>query len=352
MTDGDQPKKPGKGSHLPTKNLRNFFASAAAGALFVLAIPLTGLLDHSARDGGNPVLDWYQHTAARQSIALRSAMTAVPDLEAPGMIRRGAGHYQLVCAACHGSPAAPAEQFALDLTPTPPRLTAWRPDARLFQTIKYGIAHTAMPGWATEMRDDEVWSMVAFVRRLPTMDAPTYADLAYGTADPGSCASCHGENGEGRDGAFPRLDIQSPQYLTDALHAFRDGSRPSGTMMSAARHLSDEQIAQLAETFGQSTPMEPTGGLGEEIALNGIVSRDIPACETCHNVAARADFPRLSGQSAEYLRTQLELFQKHGAARGGKHAEIMAKVIEDALEEGPHRLEPEEIEAVADYYGR
>jgi len=339
-------------SPLPKKHLRSFFASAAAGALFVLAIPLTGLIDHSARHGGNPVFDWYQHTAARQSIALRSAMTSVPDLDDPGMIRRGAGHYQLVCAACHGSPAAPAEQFALNLSPTPPRLTAWRPEARLFQTVKYGIAHTAMPAWPTELRDDEVWSMVAFLRMLPTMDAPTYTDLAYGASAPGSCASCHGENGEGRDGAFPRLDIQSPAYLIDALNAFRDGSRLSGTMMSAARHLSDAQIAELAQQFGKLAPMGPTGGLGEDIALKGIVSRDIPACETCHSPNARADFPRLAGQSADYLRTQLELFQKHGAERGGKHAEIMSKVIEDALEEGPHRLEPEEIEAVADYYGR
>jgi hypothetical protein len=30
----------------------------------------------------------------------------------------------------------------------------------------------------------------------------------------------------------------------------------------------------------------------------------------------------------------------------------MAKVVEDALEHGPHRLEPHEIEAVARHYGQ
>lgn len=335
------------------KRLGPFVASAAAGVLFVLALPLTGLLDHAVHSGGNGLVDWYNQLAARQSIALRSAMTEVPDLDDPKKVLRGAGHFQLVCAACHGSPEAPAAQLAEDMSPAPPQLTAWRPDARLFQTVKYGIRHTAMPAWPTDMRDDEVWDMVAFLRLLPTMDAQTYARLAHGEAAPGSCAACHGKDGQGRGGAFPRLDIQSPQYIADALAAFRDGSRPSGTMMSAARRLTDDDIAEFAEFFGRAISLPPPQGndLGKTIAFDGIVSRDVPACESCHGPTARSDFPRLAGQPADYLRRQLYLFQKHGAERGGQHADIMAKVIEDALEEGPHRLEPEAIEAVADYYG-
>ncbi|MBJ3785016.1 c-type cytochrome [Devosia sediminis] len=336
------------------KRIPLVLASAAAGAFFILALPLSGLIDHSARPGSNAIVDWYSQTAARQSIALRSAMTGVPDLDDPASIRRGAGHFQLVCAACHGSPEAPAARFAEDMSPRPPALTAWRPEARLFQTIKYGIRHSAMPAWPSLMRDDEVWDMVAFVRRLPTMNAIEYAALAHGDADPGTCASCHGETGEGRDNAFPRLDIQSPQYLADALAAFRDGSRQSGTMMAAARQLTDAQIAELSQTFGQRLPVGPAADneLGARIAREGIVSRDVPACDTCHGPTGRVDFPRLAGQPVDYLRLQLELFQKHGAERGGRHAEVMAKVVEDALEEGPHRLEPEEIEAVAEHYGQ
>jgi cytochrome c553 len=336
------------------KRLSLILVSAAAGALFVLALPLSGLLDHRARPGSNAMVDWYTQTVARQSIGLRSVMTTAPDLDDPAMIRRGAGHYQLVCATCHGSPQSPAARFAQDISPPPPALTAWRPDARLFQTVKYGIRHTAMPAWPTHLRDDEIWDMVAFLRRLPTMNSQTYAALAIGDADPGSCASCHGKNGEGRDNAFPRLDIQSPQYLADALMAFRDGSRHSGTMMSAARQLSDDDIANLARSFGQLVAIaSPSGdGLGARIAREGIVARDIPACDSCHGATARADYPRLAGQPADYLRRQIELFQQHGAERGGRHAEIMAKVVEDALEHGPHRLEPEEIEAVARHYGQ
>jgi cytochrome c553 len=336
------------------RRLGPIIASAAAGALFALALPLTGLLDHSARPGSNAIIDWYTLTAARQSIGLRSMTTSVPDLDDPAMVRRGAGHYELVCAACHGSPTAPPARIAADMSPPPPTLNAWRPDARLFQTVKYGIRHTAMPAWPTQLRDDEVWDMVAFLRRLPTMTSEAYMALAIGDAEPGTCASCHGENGEGREGAFPRLDIQSPQYLVDALTAFRDGSRQSGTMMAAARQLTETQIAELASRFGRQVPGAPAqeDDLGEQIAREGIVSRDIPACERCHGSTARADYPRLAGQSADYLRLQIKLFQLHGAERGGRHAEIMAKVVEDAIEDGPHRLKPEEIEAVARHYGQ
>ena len=150
----------------------------------MLALPVTGLLDHSARPGSSPIVDWYSLTAARQSIALRSLFMIVPDLDDPVMVQRGAGHFELVCASCHGSPAKPAARFAQDMSPQPPRLTAWRPDARLFQTVKYGIRHTAMPAWPTHLRDDEIWDMVAFLRRMRTMSATEYAKLAFGTAEP------------------------------------------------------------------------------------------------------------------------------------------------------------------------
>lgn len=329
-------------------------ATAAAGALMMLALPVTGLLDHGARPGSNSMIDWYSLTAARQSIALRSLFITVPDLDDPVMVQRGAGHFELVCASCHGSPAKPAARFAQDMSPQPPRLTSWRPDARLFQTVKYGIRHTAMPAWPTHLREDEIWDMVAFLKRVRAMSATEYAELAFGTAEPGSCAACHGENGEGRNNAFPRLDIQSSQYIADALRAFRNGSRHSGTMMAAARQLSDADIAALAQQFGQGRQF-PTGGhnpLGARIARDGFVTRDIPACDHCHSATARPEFPRLAGQTADYLRLQLELFQKHGAERGGRYAEIMAKVVEDALQHGPHRLEPDEIEAVARHYGQ
>ncbi len=352
MTGPDQPN--GRKVDSGPRKYRPYIVGAVGGLLVAAIVPLTGLVDFNAHRRQWGITDWYLSTAAQQSISLQSAGIAVPDLDDPAALRRAAGHYELVCATCHGSPAGPPELFADNIRAAPPRLVErmeqWHPDARLFWTVKHGIKHTAMPAWPTEIRDDEVWDMVAFLAALPDMDAEQYATLTGEGLD--TCASCHGENGEGT-AAAPRLDIQSPEYIAAALDGYRQGTRASGTMMTVARGLTDEDIASLSQAFGREAGGGGAAatGLGAEIAARGIPERDIAACDSCH-AAPRAEYPRLIGQQRYYLITQLELFNEHGAGRGGPHADIMAHAIGRLHnpEEGP--LKPQEIEALADHYGR
>jgi len=336
------------------KNYRAYIVGAFGGVMAAAILPLTGLIDFDASNGQWGITDWYFGIAARQSVTLRSATLAVPDLDDPAAIHRAAGHYEMVCAACHGSPAAPAEQFATDLVPEPPRLMQqmrnWRPDARVFWTVKHGIKRSAMPAWPTQHRDDEVWDMVAFLSALAGMTPDEYRLLA-GIERPG-CASCHGDNGEGT-AAVPRLDIQSPDYLAASLQAFRQGTRASGTMMAAARGLDDAAIASLAAHYGRLVEAQAGEGsaLGAEIATKGLPERDIAPCQSCHG-SGRADFPRLHGQNRDYLATQLQLFNELGAERGGHHAQIMAQALRVFPKVELKALTDEEIEALADHYGR
>jgi cytochrome c553 len=328
--------------------LKPYLVGAGLGILGLGFLPLSGLIPSSAEPGQPAVLDWYFNLAAQQAITLWSIGTAVPDLDKPGMIERGAGHYAMVCADCHGSPVAPAQQFADNLSPSPPplveRMAQWHPEARVFATIKHGIRRTAMPGWPTQMRDDEVWDMVAFLQELPRLDAAEYGRMTQGTQD-NDCGRCHGANGEGGVPGIPRLDVQSPAYLAAALKAFRDGTRESGTMMAAARTLTNEQIDELARQFGRHAEVSFEDGSAEvaEIARQGIPDRDVPACDSCHGEGARPGYPRLDGQDADYLLTQLELFKQLGADRGGPNAQIMAEVVRG--------LEPEQLSALAEWYG-
>jgi cytochrome c553 len=329
-------------------DLKPYLIGAGLGFLGLAFLPLSGLIPSSAEPAQATVLDWYFNLAAQQAITLRSIGVAVPDLDEPGMAARGAGHYELVCADCHGSPSAPPQQFADNLSPSPPllveRMAQWHPDARIFATVKHGIRRTAMPAWPTQMRDDEVWDMVAFLKALPELDATTYGAMA-GLAADNDCARCHGENGEGAVPGTPRLDIQSPAYLEAALKAFRDGTRESGTMMAAARTLTDGQIEDLAQRFGRRVEVSSKDRSSEaaEIARLGIPDRDVPACDSCHGAAARAGYPRLEGQDANYLLTQLELFKELGAERGGPNAQIMAEAVRG--------LEADQLKALAEFYG-
>ncbi|MDB5473418.1 MAG: c-type cytochrome, partial [Devosia sp.] len=313
-------------------NLRPYLVGAGLGVLGLGFLPLSGLLPSSAEPAQPAVFGWYFNMAAQQSITLRSLMTEVPPLDGAGMAERGAGHYEMVCANCHGSPLAPAQQFASNLSPSPPplvqRMAQWHPPARVFATVKHGIRHTAMPGWPAQLRDDEVWDMVAFLRALPDLDAARYGAMTGQTA-PNQCARCHGAEGEGVVPGTPRLDIQTPLYIETALRAFRDGTRQSGTMMAAARRLSDEQIRQLAQMYGRQidAPQKTSSPDIQSIVERGIAERDVPACASCHGGPARPGYPRLDGQDADYLLRQLKLFKQHGASRGGPNAHIMAEVV-------------------------
>lgn len=80
------------------------------------------------------------------------------------------------------------------------------------------------------------------------------------------------------------------------------------------------------------------------IARRGISERDVAACDFCHGEAVRPEYPRLAGQHRDYIVNQLKLFTTLGANRGRPFAQFMAKAARGVT--------PEEIEAVADWYGR
>jgi cytochrome c553 len=256
-----------------------------------------------------------------------SANLKVPPLDDPAMIRRGAVHYDIICAGCHASPVAPHRADHLRLTPPAPRLhlrrDGWLPEV-LFLTVKHGVPNSAMPAWPAKGRDDEVWSMVAFLQVLPDLDAPNYAEFAglsagAGTGISGICARCHGAAGQGdATGAFPRLDIQSPEYLRSSLRAYRNGQRQSGFMAGVAGALNDTEIMQLSVQFAgtqtdQAPIRQPPGTADDGKA------RRLSACAACHGPqgVARPAFPSLSGQSADYLAAQLHLFAQDPFTRGG-----------------------------------
>jgi cytochrome c553 len=326
--------------------LKPYVVGAAFGVAAIALLPLAGLWPHGT--GGPDPAGWHRWIAARQSVTLRSLTVVPPELDDAARAMRGAGHYALVCADCHGSPAGPAERFALDLLPPPPPLVRaadrWRPDARVFQTVLHGIRNSAMPGWPSEVRQDEVWDMVAFLRVMPDLSAEEYRRMA---GEAGDCAHCHGESGEGRAG-MPRLDILSAAYVAAALEEYRAGVRPSGTMMAVARGLTDEGIARLATAFGREVDVglpEDDGSHGAALALRGDAVRDIPACLSCHETGDAAVYPGIVGQEAEYLTRQLHLFvpEEPGAdpVRQDPRAEIMAEAVRE--------LEPEDIEAVVEW---
>lgn len=240
----------------------------AAGLLLVLAALYIwlGLFDVAATTKHWPPTEWLLHFVMRRSVTARAPELAVPDLDQPGLILRGALYYASTCAACHGAPGQLASPIAQQLTPVPPGLYSASQDfspSQLFWIIKHGVKLTAMPAWPAQERDDEIWAMVAFVRHLPTLTPPGYAALvgdvraswlpahaAAGAAfDPTPCVPCHGADGRGRDGAIASIAGRRASELEAALLGYRDGSWPSGFMQPFAAALSTQQIGAAARYY-------------------------------------------------------------------------------------------------------
>jgi mono/diheme cytochrome c family protein len=108
------------------------------------------------------------------SIARQATETPPGSLDEPAIVQAGARAFAARgCVACHGAPGVPWAKFSEGMRPYPPNLKelATQREAReLFWVIKNGIKMTGMPGFSLIQVDDkEIWSIVAFVRKLPSV---------------------------------------------------------------------------------------------------------------------------------------------------------------------------------------
>jgi cytochrome c553 len=352
-----------------------FLAVMAVGGFLLAA---SGVIPIKASSGHWAVTRWLLQFSKQRSVSTNSLGMDAPPLDEARLVLKGAGAYETNCLACHGSPSLPAPRVARGMTPPPPYLPpalSKYEDAEVFYIVKHGIKFTGMPAWPAQARDDEVWAMVAFLRALPRLDAGGYERLVRGgtgasvevepmpeMAGPrtvpraigSSCARCHGADGTGRgEGAFPKLAGQSPEYLSLSLEAYARAERHSGVMEPHAAGLSVEELRELARYYA-SLPKSPppTPGQetlpalqrGEAIARRGVPARRVPSCVSCHgpgDAPRNPVYPDLTGQYADYLVLQLELFKRQH--RGGTaYAHLMRTVAA--------QLTPEQMRDVALYY--
>jgi mono/diheme cytochrome c family protein len=82
------------------------------------------------------------------------------------------------CTNCHGGPGVNWAKFSEGLHPDPPDLkdvVDQLSPSQLFWVIKNGINMTGMPSFAQAgAGDDEIWSIVAFLKKLPRVSDADY----------------------------------------------------------------------------------------------------------------------------------------------------------------------------------
>jgi len=177
--------------------------------------------------------------------------------------------------------------------------------------------------------------------------APAKPDLNQGSAKfTAVCAACHGADGNSGTPANPKLAQQHPEYLVKQLQEFKNGKRASAVMQAFASQLSDADMKNVAYWAGSQKGKpgfakdKDLVALGERIYRGGIADRQVAACAGCHSpngAGIPAQYPRLSGQHADYTYAQLVGF-RDGAR---KNSLPMTQVAA--------RLSDTEIRAGADY---
>jgi cbb3-type cytochrome c oxidase subunit III len=180
-------------------------------------------------------------------------------------------------------------------------------------------------------------------------DAPKAAkpDVAAGEAKyTAMCAACHGADGNSGSPENPKLAGQHADYLAKQLSEFKSGKRANAIMSGMAAALSDEDMKNVAAWLSAQKPKagfakdKETIALGERIYRGGVADRQIAACAGCHSPTGAgipAQYPRLSGQHAQYSATQLTAFRDGVRKNSTQMSQIAAK------------LNDREIKAVADY---
>lgn len=172
-------------------------------------------------------------------------------------------------------------------------------------------------------------------------------DLAKGAAQYGQvCVACHAADGNSTTPVNPKLAQQHPEYLVKQLHEFKTGKRENAIMVGFASSLSDEDMRNisfwLASQKGKlgSAVNKDLVSLGERIYRGGIPDRQVAACVGCHSpngAGIPAQYPRLSGQHAEYTASQLVAFRDGVRKNNIQMAGVAAK------------MNDREIKAVSDY---
>lgn len=176
---------------------------------------------------------------------------------------------------------------------------------------------------------------------------PVKPDLVKGAASYAAvCAACHGADGNSTIVANPKLAYQHPEYMLKQLQEFKNDKRGDPVMKAFAGGLSDEDMRNITAWLAKQ-PAKPGFAsdkdlvtLGERIYRGGLQDRAVAACAGCHSpngAGIPAQYPRLSGQHADYTAKQLKAFRDGGRKNSQPMTDVAAK------------LNDREIKAVADY---
>jgi cytochrome c553 len=194
------------------------------------------------------------------------------------------------------------------------------------------------PSLQADFKTSNVVMTSDMLRRPDPMSIGRGATLAQ------RCAICHGPQGVS-DANSPNLAGQYAGVTYKELNDFKAGARVNAVMGPFAQNMSNQDMLDLAACYSY-LPRVPSSHLDPTIAAPLIVAtgapmRNITPCGACHgDLDNKAGGPWLGGQSAVYIKAQLQAF-----ATGARRNDISQQMRNIA-----RQMTSEEIDQAAQYY--
>ncbi len=158
------------------------------------------------------------------------------------------------------------------------------------------------------------------------------------------CAICHGSNRQGEVDT-PNLEGQPAAAVYKELRDFKAGARTSAVMSPFAIKLSEQDMLDIAAYYSY-LPRQPGSHPDPTVTAPSIVARgapmrNIPACASCHGTTdAKLGTPWLDGQSAVYIKAQLQAFA----------TQVRRNDISEQMRNIARQMTAAEIDEAARYY--
>ena len=189
----------------------------------------------------------------------------------------------------------------------------------------------------------------------------TAGDVARGQTKAGTCAACHGADGNAGDPQYPKLAGQHELYTARHLALFKNGGRENAIMMGMSAALTAQDMRDIGAYFATQKVLAGIGDdtligegpnqgkkyyqVGERIYRGGKAD-GTPSCIACHGPTGRGipgpTYPAIGGQHATYTVAKLAAF-KTGTVWG---KDAQANAVMKAVAKN---LSDEEIQGLATY---
>lgn len=182
-------------------------------------------------------------------------------------------------------------------------------------------------------------------------------ELGDASRNIGACIGCHGSEGNSEVLIYPNLANQHPEYIAKQLMNFKKKDRVNYAMNQFAGAMTEDDIADMQAYFADpaavanvvSRKVMPAAPVTAEVIAGKAKAATCAACHGADGNSPVAIYPKLAGQSADYIVKQLQEF-KAGTRKDPVMAPMAAALSKQDMVEVASYFAAQKI-AVADLPG-